>query len=982
MPAVAHIIRRRRARQERKQVQRRRSAFWTAVIAALPTIFALVPLITALGLAFWLYAKAANVFPDKEDTIGIDPSIGVTQFLDRQGKASIHSVRDALGEERRWVYLDELPDFVADATIVMEDRDVRARHRFDLFLNLTNMWRYMLGAPLARDEGIAGDLVRNAFLPLARKSGLDDSLLEAVLVAESRRRLSNDELLEWHLNTNYYGNDAYGIEAAAQVYLGKAATELSLADAALLAAVAPAPRLNLLADELVARQRQADLLFAMLEDGLIDQRAFDLASVNASIIHDNEESGTSLVGEFLDYAREQAQAILDEAGYDGARLLARGGLQVITTLDLDLQMQAECVVRSHLDRLAGRSGAVSTSAGYACVGANELLLIPGVDPANPPNSAALVLLDVRSGEILSMVGAALADSYQPAVVLQPFVYMEGFLRRLYTPASMVYDIPQVYPGPADGLIFSPSNPDGRFRGPLNLRDAMAGALLPPAVQVANSRGIDAVIRTAHRIGFSSVDGNRQELELLERGGAVSVLDTGYAYSVLASMGVMRGIAVEPADVGFRGRAPAAILRIADAEGKVIWVYDGADRAANETVIFEQSLAYMVNDILADAAARRRVLDRPDSLLQMSYPVAVVDGLSEDKRDSWTVGYTPNIALTVHVGRDDGAAMGLDHYGRAGSAPIWRALMNYLHKRDNLPAESWPVPQDIEEYLVCEISGLLPPATDHCPTRREIMPAGSPLRRDTFWQTVEINSLTGQRATVTTADSLRRQQAFFLPPDDIMDWWIANGNPLPPSTYGNESRRDDIRAVQLDQPLDYAYIGGTVEIAGSINEPDAVYYLLQYGAGVSPKEWVEIKRESGVDLPHNISAIWDSAGMHGVHTIRLTALFDEGNSISDTRQVTLDNSSPSIELRTSDGRHTVTYPANRVIALLADASDNLTIERIEFYLGAEILGSDRDWPYGFEYEITDTGSLTFMARVFDQVGNSAESNLTVTVVESS
>ena len=139
----------------------------------------------------------------------------------------------------------------------------------------------------------------------------------------------------------------------------------------------------------------------------------------------------------------------------------RGGLQITTTLDLDLQMQAECVVRSHLDRLGGRSGAVSTAAGYACVGANELLLIPGVDTANPPNSAALVLLDVRSGEILSMVGAALADSYQPAVVLQPFVYMEGFLRRLYTPASMVYDIPQVYPGPADGLIFSPSNPDGR-----------------------------------------------------------------------------------------------------------------------------------------------------------------------------------------------------------------------------------------------------------------------------------------------------------------------------------------------------------------------------------------------------------------------------------------------------------------------------------------------------------------------------------------
>ena len=980
MPNVAHIIRRRHARKLRKQAQSRRTTFWLALILGVPTLFSLLPLFGALALAFWLYVQAASTFPTTETLIVLDPEKDVTRFYDRSGETSIHTAVDPLGEERRWLSLEDLPKFVGDATLAAENQGHVISADFDPVHSMIRVWRYMLGVSLHDETGILGSLAQNTFLPNASASALDKSLLQVALIAEGKRRYSADELLELHLNTNYYGNDAFGIEAAARVYLGKTSANLSLADAVILAAIPPSPRQNPIDDQRGARQRQADLLLDLLNMGLIDQAAFDLASTeSAGATIEKINRLPEIAPDFYLFARQQAKTILDNLGNDGARLMAGGGLHITTSLDLDLYFQAECVARAHLQQLNGGSSAVQTLQGSKCIATRELLPTARIDAAGP-DRATLVILDVDSGVILSMLGNAPQVSRQPGVVLQPFIYIEGFLRRLYTPATMVYDIPQVYPGPADGLIYAPANPDGQFRGPLNLRDAMSAALVPPAVQVANSRGMEQVIRTAHRLGFNSLDANRVNLDILERGGAVSVLDVGYAYGVLAATGVMRGLPAEPIAAGFRGRDPVAILRITDADGNVLWEYEGAQGRSNETPVIEPSLAYLVNDVLADEATRQRVLDRADEGLQVAQPAAVVDGLSADRRDSWTIGYTPRFVVAVNVARADGAAMDLEHYGRSGSAPIWRALMDHMTDRDNLPERDWPTPVDIEEFLVCEISGQLPPVTDHCPTRREIVPAGSPLRRDTLWQTVEINSLTGQLATVTTPDNQRRKAAYFVPPDKIMDWWIADGRPLPPSTYGSDGDSDELPVAQLIQPSGFAYVGGIVEITGSINEPGTLYYVLEYGAGVNPREWIQIARESTEAAPTDLGVAWDTTELHGVYTLKLTALTDDGRTITDTRQVTLDNTPPTIELRTGDGAFKAKYPSEQVISLLADASDNLSIDRVEFYQGSELLGVDREWPYGFEYEILGTGTVNFVALAFDQVGNSADSVFLATIEE--
>ncbi len=966
MPSIAHIIRRRHNRKRNRRKQSMRSTVWLSLLLLLPTIAALAPVLALLGVSVWLYASAASHLPTPPATVFLGSADAGSRFYDRTGRELLYSINDPLGADRRWLPLDAYPAALVDAALLAEDPDhLTAAQNFDPLSTLVQLWSYIIGLPLEADSSLAANLVRDTILPLAQSSGLDESLLEIVLTAESRRLHSAEQLLEWRLNSAYYGRDAYGIDAAAQVYLGKPAESLTLAESTLLAAIVTQPSLNPIDAELTARERGADLLFDMLNTGLIDKNQFDQASAATIFIQQPAQPQSDIAPTFADYARAQAEAILRSQGFSAARLLARGNLQIKTTLDLDLQLVADCLLDAHLDTLAP-----------ACT---PLPALPATatDLTGSPDSAALALIDVNNGQILSMAGDAIAPGPQPAIVLQPFVYMDAFLRRDYTPASMVLDLPRAYPGPTADLIYKPTNPDGDYRGPLNLRDAMAAALLPPAVQVASTNGMESVIQTARTLGFTSLAAERFDLDLLERGGAVSVLDTAYAYSVLASMGVMRGLPAEPLAASPRQRDPVAILRIETAGGHLLWSHD---QELHQTVLFEPSLAYMVNDILADTAARQATLAQPDPILQLSGPAAVIDGMSGDKRGNWTVGYTPDLVLAVHSSRQDGAPLGLAPYERAGSAPIWRSLIDYAQQHLSLPPREWRAPADIEEYLVCDISGLLPATTDHCPTRREIVPAGSYLQPDNLWQLFEINTLTGQLATVNTPDDLRQEVPYFVPPDDLLAWWTENGKTLPPSSYSTDSQSENAKPVRLTAPADYAYLGATVDIAGSINRAGAQTWTLEYGAEVNPDSWFTISEPRAVEDNGEISASWQTALLSGIHTLRLTVTFADGSIETDIKLLTFDNTPPAITLQTSQAVDTLRFPADNAISLLADVRDNLTIERVEFYRDDQLLGVDRDWPHGFEYQLEGTGQHVFRAIAFDQVGNRAESELIVDVLE--
>lgn len=965
MPPVAHIIRRRHHRKRRHASDTRRSAFWFTLVVAIPLALALSPLLAALGLSLWLYTSAASFMPSPQDTVFLNSNRGETRFYDESGARLIYAVADPLGENRRWLKFSDLPPHLISATAMAEGADITpGADGFNPARVLSQVWRYIIGLPLAKEGGISGKLARDTLLPLAKSSGLDASLLEIVLAAESKRIYSPDDLLEWRLNSSYYGQDAFGIEAAAQVYLGKPAARLNLAESAILAAIIEAPTLNPIDAQARARERGADLLFRMLDANLINQAEFDQASSARIQFRKDDNRRAAIAPEFIVYARKQAEAILSRQGKDGARLIARGGLRITTSLDLELQRQAECAIRAPL---RGSAPAIGLD-GFPCAAA---------DADARAFAGALALIDVNSGTLLSMAGDALAVSRQPAIALQPFVYMDAFLRREYTPASMVYDLPQSFPGRSAGLIYAPVNPDGDYRGPLNLRDAMAAGLLPPAVQVANSVGMDSAIRTAQALGFNSLDASRHDLDLLERGGAVSVIDAAYAYSVLAATGLMRGLPASPLEEGFRSRDPVAIMRIEAADGRLLWSY-GGDPQANETVIIEPSAVYMVNDILADAEARAAVSPEDAASYRLSRRAALVNGLSADGHGGWTIGYTPDLALALHRSWADGAPLSRDDYSRAGAASIWQAILSYAHEHLQLPAREWEAPADIEEFLVCDISGLLPATTSHCPTRRELVPAGSQLQRDYFWQTVEINRANGQLATVNTPDELRESKAYFIPPEDIIDWWEENDKPLPPSSYSTDSGAYSARPVRLTAPPDYAYAGSTVEIAAVVTRSGASNWQLEYGAEVNPERWFSIGERQPLDERGEIAATWETALFSGIYTLRLSVTFADGSVETDSRLLTFDNTPPAVKLRTADGASEIRYPAQGRVSLLADVSDNLTIERVEFYRDGALLGEDRDWPYGYEYEVESAGEIVFTAMAYDQVGNRAKSTLEINI----
>ena len=982
MPSVAHIIRRRHNRKRRGQFESRRSALWLTIVGVLPLTLALTPPLALLGLSAWLYLQAASHMPTPQATVFLDSDQGLTRFYDRAGQHEIHRVDDPLGDGRRWLRLADLPPYVADAALLVEDpNSSETQAGFAPLDTALQLWRYIIGLPLTVEGGLAGDLVRETMLPLTRSSGLDERLLEIVLIAESRRTRSAQDLLEWRLNSSAYGHDAFGLDAAAQVYFGKPAEQLSLTEAAILTMTAAQPAINPLDDARRSRDRGADLLFEMLDAGLIDSAAFDAASSAQPVTRAQADRSSEIAPVFSQFAKRQAKAILDRQGLDGARLMARGGLRVITTLDLELQRFAVCLLQTHLQALRGVSAPAPEAGGTPCPADSHVRRTTGGLEA-PPDSGALTLIDAGSGEILSLVGAAVTPQYQPAALLHPFVYMDAFLRREFTPASMLYDIPRTYPGRAADLIYAPANPDGQYRGPLLLRDAMAAGLLPPVVQVASVTGMPSAIRTAQALGFTSLDAGRADLDLLERGGAVSVLDAAYTYSVLAAQGVMRGLETSTLAEGRRRLDPIAVLRIEDAAGRVLWSIEQLPPGARQSALIEPSLAYLVNDILADADARRAVLQQPDPTLRIDRPAAVIDGLSADKRSSWTVGYTPDLVLATHTGRDDEIGMSADTYQRLSTAPVWNALMRAAHERLELPPRAWTSPADIEEYLVCELSGMLPARTDHCPTRHELVPAGSELRRDDRWQTLEINTETGQLSTVSTPAILREEVAYFVPPDAILDWWVENNKSLPPSSYSADQARSGSKDVLLTSPADYAYAGATVDVVGTINRGGAVSWLLEYGADVNPDRWYTIGERRSVDSTGSVTATWETILLSGIHTLRLTVDFTDGSVLTDTKLLTFDNTPPAVTLRANGNVGASTVAVGESFSLLAEVSDNLAIERVEFYRDeGELLLVDYAWPYGLELEVDRGGEVRYRALAFDQVGNRAESVLELRFVES-
>jgi membrane peptidoglycan carboxypeptidase len=501
------------------------------------------------------------------------------------------------------------------------------------------------------------------------------------------RKYAKDEILEMYLNEIYYGNLAYGIEAAAQTYFGKPAAELDLAESALLAALPQSPvELDPLNNLDGAKERQWLVLNLMINEGYITRSEAEAAYLMPLSFAPQEVSLQA--PHFAVYVRQLLEAQF------GPDMVANGGLQVTTTLDLDHQRLAEFLARRHINEIGPASNISNASLVAIKPGTGEIL-------------AMLGSLDYRDETIDGNVNVALSPQ-QPGSTIKMLTYATALSPEVgqtvpsWTAADILWDVPVDYPQ-FDGTVYRPVNYDRQFHGPVRLRDALANSYNVPAVLVLQDLGLPKVLAMASQLGISSFEQNpeRYGLSLTLGAAEVTPLELTAAYAVLANGGYRI--------------PPAAILRVQDSAGTVLYEYQPP---APEQAM-DPRAAYLISDILDDDAARIPAMGR-NNPLDLPFPAAAKTGTSNEARDNWTVGFTPGLSVGVWTGNTDNSET-QNVSGLSAAAPLWSAYMQAVYGDPELlsvlddngarPPDDFIAPSGLERREICDLSSVAPGATD-------------------------------------------------------------------------------------------------------------------------------------------------------------------------------------------------------------------------------------------------------------------------------
>lgn len=903
----------------------------------------------------------------------------------------IYEVIDPLGGDRQWLPLSQIAPHLVNGTVVIEDKSFWTNQGFDLEGIGRAFYEYVLqGGSVQGGSSITQQVVKNNLIEPERRVvgadvGFDDyqRKIEEVLLAQKiSQSYTKEQILEWYLNTNFYGNLAYGIEAAARVYFNKPAAELTLPEAAMLAAIPQSPALNPIDNPEEAKVRQELVLDSLFREGYISREELVAAKFSPVTVSAGIEQRFDIIApHFALYVRHELEQRF------GPELVLRGGLRVYTSLDLTMQGQAECVARAHVARLSGNLDAGLPADELANCPAlqflpNLRLATAGID--HQVNNAALVALDPRTGEIKAMVGSldywnetidgsfnVAADGLrQPGSSFKPFTYITA-LSQGYNAATMVLDVETDFGTPYNGVAYVPQNYDNRFHGPMRMRTALGNSFNVPAVQVMSWVGVDNVIRTAHSMGLTSLDGpaGSYGLSLTLGGGEVRLLDMVYAYSVMDNLGVMIGqpVSEENQRLGYRTLDPVAILRVEDSQGELLYQYSQPQRRE----ILTPQLAFIITDMLADRNARCLAFGCPNVLeLPGNRPAAAKTGTTNDFRDDWTIGYTPQLVTGVWLGNTDNSPTeGVP--GSEGAAPIWHAFMSWALQ--NEPAQSWQLPIGLTERAVCDISGLLP--TSLCPTVREFFAAGTePVIYDNIYQEFQINRETGRLATIYTPSTLVEVKVYKIYPPEAADWVRENELEQPPTEYDTISGPlTPAGQVAILSPSPFAFVNGLVEVRGNASSDNFAYYRLAYFKGLAPAGLQTIAENVTEPKIDGLLGVWDASNLSGLYTLLLTVVRTDGTFSEASVPVTIDPLPPTVEILFPLPNQTIFTDEDYVI-IQAQAQDDISINRLEFYAdGAGVpFAISTIPPFTEKWPIPGPGCHTFHVVAVDAAGNESTS----------
>jgi 1A family penicillin-binding protein len=604
-----------------------------------------------------------------------------TKILDRNGKL-LYEIYD--DQNRTPVKLDELPTYLKEATLAIEDKNFYRHHGFDTGGLLRAAYKTLTGQRLEGGSTITQQLVKVALLTPERT--VSRKIKEAILTVATEILYSKNQILEMYLNHIPYGGTAYGIEAASHRFFNKSAKDLSLAESTLLVGLPQAPsRYSPLGNPDSAKARQSLVLERMIEDKYISQEVATTAK-NAELKF--ADSGTDISApHFVMYVRE----ILEDKY--GINKVEQGGLRVTTTLDLDLQNAAQATLSAELTSLKRLK--ISNGAG--------LVTNPG------------------TGEILAMIGSkdyfstdidgkvnVTTRLRQPGSSIKPLNYALGLETKIITPSTMLLDTPICFSvaGQAD---YCPKNYDNTFRGLTQIRFALGNSLNIPAVKVLSLNSLGNFISFARRMGITTWnDPTQYGLSLTLGGGEVMMTDMATAFGVFANSGIK--VPLHP------------ILRVEDSTGKILEEYNPTDGKRNGEKVLSEQTAFLISHILSDNNSRSAAFGTSSVLNVPGKTVSVKTGTTNNLRDNWTIGYTPNLLVATWVGNNDSSPMSYVASGVTGASPIWQKIMRYALRDVKTPGLEKP--EGIEGASVCSNSGTLPSADAPCETRYEYFIEGT------------------------------------------------------------------------------------------------------------------------------------------------------------------------------------------------------------------------------------------------------------------
>ncbi|NTW15353.1 MAG: PBP1A family penicillin-binding protein [Candidatus Moranbacteria bacterium] len=581
--------------------------------------------------------------PGKVNTRVIPES---TKIYDRSGE---HLLYDVHGEEKRTIIpFSDIPKNVQIATIVLEDQDFYSHHGIKLSSILRAVFKDVVkGGAAQGGSTITQQFVKNSLL--SNEKTVIRKVKEVILSIEIEQKFDKDEILAMYLNEIPYGSNAYGIEAAAQTFFGKSAKDLSLDEAAVLASLPNAPTYyspyGSHTEQLIARKDK--VLQQMAKLGYISQEEADSAVAEKTLDRIQTQKDIIAAPHFVMYVKDY----LSQKYGEGVESM---GLKVYTTLDWDKQQEAERLVRDQALDNEKRWNA---------------------------ENAALVAMDPKTGQILTMVGSrdyfdksidgqvnVAIRERQPGSSFKPYVYLDAFTKG-YSPETILYDTETNF-STDDGKDYTPQNYDGKFRGPLPMKETLAQSLNIPAVKTLYLVGAKDAVAFAKSLGITSLnDPDRYGLSLVLGGGEITLLDHVNAYSTLAQGGVRRD--------------KTAILRIEDTKGIVLEQYQDT---TGERVVDEKYVA-MLDHVMSTNDYRAPVFGTNSPLRFDDRPVAAKTGTTNEFRDGWTVGFTPQIAVGVWAGNNDNSAMRTGADGVNVAAPIFRKFIDFALK--NQAIEKFP-----------------------------------------------------------------------------------------------------------------------------------------------------------------------------------------------------------------------------------------------------------------------------------------------------